>query len=165
MPQIAQLAATYASQVFWMLIVFAVIYFGIAKGMLGKVESTIGARDTQIAGDLAAAEAARASADATEEAYRTRMDAARTDAQARTAEAKADATRDAGVRLKAADAELSIRAAAADARLAEARHGALREVEAVAAETASEIVARLSGADVAPDRARAAVRNALAVGN
>ena len=38
--------------------------------MLPKIQSTVDAREAQIADDLAAAEAARAEADETEEAYR-----------------------------------------------------------------------------------------------
>ena len=37
MPQIQQLAATYASQIFWLLITFGLLYFGIARTMLPKV--------------------------------------------------------------------------------------------------------------------------------
>ena len=77
MPQIAQIAATYASQIFWLLIVFGLIYFGIGKGMLPKIEATVEARDQKIASDLAAAEAARTAADTTEAAYRAKMDEAR----------------------------------------------------------------------------------------
>ena len=58
MPQIAQLLETYASQIFWLLIVFGAIYFGIGRGMLPKIEATVDARQTRVAGDLAAAEAA-----------------------------------------------------------------------------------------------------------
>ena len=62
MPQIAQLAATYASQVFWMLVVFALIYFGIGKAMLPKITATMDAREARISGDLRAAEAASVTA-------------------------------------------------------------------------------------------------------
>ena len=41
MPQIAQILETYASQIFWLLIVFGLLYFGIAKGMLGIFTTAI----------------------------------------------------------------------------------------------------------------------------
>ena len=50
----------------------ALIYFGIGKAMLPKIQSTVEARDKRIADDLAAAEAARVAADETEAAYRAR---------------------------------------------------------------------------------------------
>ena len=70
MPQIAQLTADnwyLASQLFWLLVVFAGIYIVIGRGMLPKVEATIDQRDAKIADDLAAAKAARDAADAIED--------------------------------------------------------------------------------------------------
>ena len=63
MPQIEQLAATYASQIFWLLVFFGVVFFVIGRGAVPKVLSTMDGRDKQIADDLAAAEAARAAAE------------------------------------------------------------------------------------------------------
>ena len=63
MPQIAQILETYASQFFWLMIVFGLVYFTIGHGMLPKVEATMDARNRKIADDLAAAELARAEAD------------------------------------------------------------------------------------------------------
>ena len=34
MPQIEQIAATYASQIFWLLVTFGILYFGIGKVMV-----------------------------------------------------------------------------------------------------------------------------------
>ncbi|MFN5820814.1 MAG: ATPase, partial [Novosphingobium sp.] len=56
MPQIAQLAETWSSQIFWMLIFFGFIFFVIGRGMVPKVMATVETRDRQIASDLAAAE-------------------------------------------------------------------------------------------------------------
>ena len=60
MPQLSQIGAIYASQLFWLAIVFALIYFGIGKAMVPRIERTIDDRNARIAGDLAAAQAARA---------------------------------------------------------------------------------------------------------
>ena len=162
MPQIAQIAATYASQIFWLLITFGLIYFGIGKAMLPKIESTVEARDKKIADDLAAANRARAEADATEEAYRTAMDTARASALKVTQEAKAAATREAEVQVKARDAEFAVKSDAATARIAGSRRDALASIEDVAAEAAQDIVARISGVTVDRGEAANAVRNALA---
>ncbi len=59
MPQIAQAGAIYASQLFWLAIVFALIYFGIGRGMVPRIEKTIEDRNARIQCDLAAAERAR----------------------------------------------------------------------------------------------------------
>jgi F-type H+-transporting ATPase subunit b len=164
MPQIAQIAATYASQIFWLVIVFGLIYFGIGRGMLPKIEKTVEARDHKIADDLAAASRARAQADETEEAYRTRKDEARAAAAKATQEAKTRAALDAEKRVKAADAELAAKAAEADARLKAAQAQALSGIEDVAAEAAQDIVMKISGASVAKTDAASAVKAALANG-
>lgn len=162
MPQIAQIAATYASQIFWLLIVFGLIYFVIGKGMLPKIEATVEARDQKIASDLAAAEAARAKADETEAAYRAKIEEARAAALKATQDAKAKATADAEKRVKKADAELAAKAAEADAVLKAASAKALAEIENVAAEAAQEIVAKVSGITVDKAAAEGAVKAALA---
>ena len=56
MPQIAQLAETWSSQVFWLLVFFGITFFVIGRGMVPKVMETVAQRDSQIAADLAAAE-------------------------------------------------------------------------------------------------------------
>ena len=161
MPQIAQLSETFASQIFWMLVFFGLVFFVIGRGMVPKVMATVESRDKQIAGDLAAAEAARTAADAQEEAWRHQAAKQRGDAQALIAGAKAEAAKATEARLAEVNARIDARLAEADARIASAREGALGEIEAVASEAASDIVARLAGITVDPAASRAAVREAL----
>ena len=162
MPQISQIAQIYASQLFWLVVVFALLYFGIGRAMLPKIEKTIEDRDAKISGDIAAAEAARAAADAAEDAYLAKLNESRVAAQAETAAAKHQATLDAEARVKAADAQVQVKLdqaeAALQAQLAEAAAG----IEAVAAEAAQEIVARVSGLNVDRAEATRAVKTALA---
>ncbi len=161
MPQIAQLADTYASQIFWVLIFFGIVFFVIGRGMVPKVMATVDARDQQIAKDLAAAEAARAAADAQEEAWRVKSDAQRAEVQAVVAQAKADAAKATEARLAEAGVAIDARIAQADARIGQARTSALGEIEAVASEAAGDIVTRLAGLSVDPAATRAAVKEAL----
>ena len=161
MPQIAQIDATFASQLFWLLITFGLIYFVIGRGMLPKVQSTVDMRDQRIAGDLQAAEAARAAADAAEEEYRVRAETNRAEALKVTQAAKDASARESEQRLKAADAEINGRVEAAEAQIRAAAAAAMSDVEQVAAEAAQDLVARLSGATVSSAQAADAVRAAL----
>lgn len=161
MPQIAQLSATYASQVFWILLVFGFIFFVIGRGMVPKVMATVEARDKQIAQDLVAAETARKAAEAEEEAWRKRESANRAEAQAIIAQAKAEAGKAAERRLAEANARLDAHTAEAEARINAARDAAMGEIEAVAAEAATQIVARIAGISVDQTSARSAVQAAL----
>lgn len=164
MPQIAQIASTYAGQIFWLLIVFGLIYFGIGRAMLPKIEATVDMRNAKVAGDLAAAEAARVAADATEEAWRTKMAAAKAESQAETAAAKAKAAAAAEKRVKAADTKAAKKLADAEATIRASTDAALTSIEGAAAEAAQDLVAKLSGAKITTTAAAAAVKQAMANG-
>ncbi len=164
MPQIAQLADTYASQVFWLLIFFGFTFFVIGRGMVPKVMDTVSMRDKQIAEDLAAAQAARDTANEQEEIWRQRENANHATAQAVIAKGKADAAAKTEKKVAAAQKRLDTKLAEAESRIAEARSAAMSEVETVAAEAAQYIVARLAGAKVDAAVAKAAVKEALAHG-
>jgi F-type H+-transporting ATPase subunit b len=161
MPQIAQLAETWSSQIFWMLIFFGFIFFVIGRGMVPKVMATVETRDRQIASDLAAAEAARAAADAEEEAWRAQANRQRAEAQALIAKAKLEAAQASETRLAKAHTKLDAKLAEAEAQIAQARSGALKEIEKVAAEVAGDIVTRVAGLTVDAKAATAAVKEAL----
>lgn len=164
MPQISQLASTYASQIFWLLITFGILYFGIGRVMVPRIIATVDARDARIADDLAAAEQSRVAADVIEEAWRAEMDAARAAAQAETARAKQQATHSAEVQVRAADVDLAERLAHHDLAVANAKNEAMTNLQSVAAEAAQQLVARLSGVQVSMDAATDAVRKAMAHG-
>ena len=161
MPQIAQLAETYASQIFWMLVFFGTVFFVIGRGMVPKVMATVDARDRQIADDLASAEAARKAADTQEEAWRVSSGQQRAEAQALIAKAKADAATASEKSLAKAAAKIEARLGEAEARISAARDGALAEIAAVASEAAGDIVARLTGTAVDAKLAQKAVKEAL----
>ncbi len=162
MPQIDQIASIYASQLLWLLTVFAIIYVVIGKGMLPKIEGTIHARNDKIAGDLAAAEAARDAAGKTRDAYAAEMDTAHRGAHDAVQAAKNEVTRETEARLKAAQADMAHKLDQAEVALSEMRGKALGEIETVAADAVREIVQRLSGAQVSEGDALVAVRQTLA---
>ncbi|HKY81364.1 MAG TPA: ATPase [Sphingobium sp.] len=164
MPQIAQIAETYASQIFWMLLTFGLVFFVIGRGMVPKVQATADARDAKITGDLDAAKAAFARADDAEADYRARDAESRAAAQATLAKAKAEAAKAAEGQLAAADAQIATRIGAAETRIQAASSAAMAEIETVAADAARDMVARISGVEASDEAARNAVKAALAHG-
>jgi F-type H+-transporting ATPase subunit b len=164
MPQISQLAATYASQIFWLLLTFGIVFVVIGLGMVPKIQGNIDQRDQTVSGDLAAAEAARAAADKAEEEWRARENAIRAEAQKVIAEARARAARATETTLAEANQRIAERLAVEEARIAEASKAAMAEIEIVAAEAAQSIVSRLSGANVSEGDARNAVKAVLVHG-
>ena len=164
MPQIAQLAETWSSQVFWLLLIFSLVFFVIGRGMVPRVLGTVDLRDSQIASDLAAARAARDGADEAEAAWRARENANRTSAQALVSEAKAKAAAATEAKLASVQVGIDANLADAEARIDASRASAAAEIEAVAAEAARDIVSRIAGIAVSPEDARGAVQKVLANG-
>jgi F-type H+-transporting ATPase subunit b len=164
MPQIAQLADTYSSQIFWLLIIFGLVFFVVGRGMVPKVMDTVAQRDGQIAADLAAAQAARDAADEQEAAWRERENANRAEAQALVNKAKADAAAKTEKKLATAQKKIDARLAEAEERIAAARSEAASEIESVAEEAARDIAERIAGVKITGKTAASAVQKVLSDG-
>ena len=158
MPQLSQLSEVYLSQFLWLAIALGFIFFVIARGMVPKIQATVDAREQRIAGDLDAAQKARAAADETEAAWRERMDSARADAARIAQEAKAESGRDTEARAKAAAEKINAKVESAQAQIRDALASARSEIEAVAADATQEMVRRVSGLTVNKQEAAAAVK-------
>ncbi len=161
MPQINQLSEIFFSQVFWLLLVFGIIYFGIARGMVPKIQSTVELREKTIADDLAKAQAARSEAEEIETAYRERIDASRAEAATLTREARQASALETETKVRAASEQIAKKVAAAEAEIRSAAAAARAEVEKAAVEATQELVTRLTGAKVDKAQAAAAVKAEL----
>lgn len=163
MPQITQLPEIFASQLFWLLIVFGIIFFGIGRGMLPKIQSTVEDREKKIAEDLERAQAARHEAEETEAAWRARMDITRADAAKIAQEAKQESAKATDARVKKAVDKINLKVDAAEGKIRDAVAAARAEIEAVASDAAQDMVARLTGIKVAKTEAADAVKAELNV--
>lgn len=161
MPQISQLAATYLSQIFWLVLTFGLVFLVVGRGMLPTVQRTMDDREARIGGDIAAAAAARDAATAAEDAWQQRDLANREHAQALVAEARGKAAKASEATLAVANGQHAEKVAAAEASIREASARAVAEIEGVAADAAQAIVARVSGTQVSADDARRAVASVL----
>jgi F-type H+-transporting ATPase subunit b len=164
MPQINQLALVAYSQFFWLLLVLGLIYFGIGRMMLPRIQSTVDARDRRIADDLAAAQAARTAADETEAAYRAHVDASRAEALKLAQAAKVTSARATEERVRAANEEIGAKVTAAEARIRAAADAARADIDEVAAEAAQDMVLLLTGVTVSAAEAAVAVMRAAGGG-
>ncbi|MEN3971703.1 ATPase [Sphingomicrobium sp. XHP0235] len=161
MPQIAQIAEIYASQIFWLTVFFGAILVFIGYGMLPKIQQTVDMRDDKIAADLKEAQDAQDAADKLEEDYRASLDAARSEAAKANAEAKAEAAKNTAAKVKRADTNIDKKLAAAADELITQRQTALAELEAIAAEATQAMIAKVSGLTVDKRTASAAVKKEL----
>ena len=140
--------AVFIPQLFWLSAIFGLLYFFVVRPTLPKVGRVIEARETRVAGDLDAAEAAKGQADSIRARYDEGMEAARKAAQAEVASAREAASRAAEARLNSLSADLEARAEAAVARLSEVRAAARASLAATAAGLTAEAVQRVAGIDV-----------------
>jgi F-type H+-transporting ATPase subunit b len=163
MPQITQLSSIIFSQLFWLAIVFGIIFFGIGRGMLPKIPSTVDAREKRIADDLERAQAARAEAEEMEAAWRARVDQARAEAARLAQEAKQESAKATEARVKKAVDKIGLKVDAASAKVRDAVEAARAEIESVAAEASREMVQRLTGISVDKKEAGDAVKAELNV--
>lgn len=158
MPQLSQLSQVLLSQLLWLAVALGFIFFVIARGMVPKIQSTVEERESKIAGDLEAAQQARAAADETEAQWRSRMDSARADAARIAQEAKQASARDAEARVRQAAEKLKQDSEAAQQRVGNAVTAARSEIETIAAEFVQAMVERLTGLSVEPKEAAEAVK-------
>jgi len=150
MPQINQLPDVLNSQLFWLLLVFGLLYFGIARTMVPKVRSVIDDRAQRISDEIAKAEAARASAESERIAWELQLEKARADAAAVAEQARRAAARE-------SEAMVAAAVAAAEQNIRNAASEIEAELVGVAAEAAQELVQRLTGTTVSKQDALAAV--------
>jgi F-type H+-transporting ATPase subunit b len=163
LPQLYQLPDVILSQLFWLAVALGFIFFVIARGMVPKIQATVDAREQRIAGDLEAAQKARAAADETEAAWRARMDTARGEAARVAQEAKAESARQTEKRVKAAADKINSKVESAEGQIRDAVAAARAEIESVAAEATQEMVRRLTGVAVDKKEAAAAVKMEFSV--
>ncbi len=156
MPQIQQIN-TYLSQIFWLVVCFAVLFFFLRNVALPKVSEVLETRRRKIEGDLEKAAALKAEAEAILAQYQKAMGESRERAQALLRQASEDAQK----RAQAAQDTLGHRLAAevkqAEGRIALARKDALANIERVAADLAQAATERMIGAQVDAATAQAAV--------
>jgi F-type H+-transporting ATPase subunit b len=154
-------ARTFPSQIFWLILAFAGLYYLLRKRALPRVSDILEARQERIAADLDRAAGLRAEA---EEAMR-RHEALVAEAHAKAA-ASIKATQDriaaeAAERQATLEAELGQKLADAEARIRGARDTALAQVQDVAVEVAQSAVERLAGLRLAEAEVKAALDRVL----
>jgi F-type H+-transporting ATPase subunit b len=155
MPQLDP--STYSSQVFWLVVTFVALYVVMSRVALPKVRDVLTARAERLQGDLEEAQRLKAGTEKAIAEYEAALAQARAKAQATAGETRLRANKAAADAKARQDADLAATAKAAEAGIGAAKDRALASLNDVAAETARDIVQRLSGVAVTVDAAKAAV--------
>ena len=133
------------AQVVWLLVIFGLLYVVMAQVALPGVASVLEERRRRIGGDLEAAQAAKARADAALAEHRSATAKARSEGQAAIAEAVGRAQAEAAARSEESNARLNSQIEAAERRIAAARDSAMGALRQVSADAAEALVSRLVG--------------------
>jgi len=135
--------STFPNQIFWLIVTILAIYYVLNKVALPRIASVLAERNGTITNDIAAAEELKLKAVEAEQAYQKALAEARSEAQKIAAEARAAIKEELDVATEKADAEIAAKSAESQARIGEIRDSAIAAVEAVAKDTAGEIVSAL----------------------
>ena len=154
-------ASTYAPQVIWLAITFAVLYVIMARVALPRIGHVLEERRSTIDQNLKMAESLKGDAEAAAAAY----EGALADARARAGTVLSDVREGAARETAERQAELGARLHAdiqeAEAGIAEARDKAVAGIRDVAAEVAHSAAEKLAGETVDAGAVRSAVDAAL----
>lgn len=143
--------SNWGNQIFWLLVTLVVIYFVLSRIALPRIAAVLAERQGTITNDIAKAEELKAKAVEAEEAYNKALADARAEAQRIAAETKAAMQADLDAATAKADAEIAGKLAESEKAIAEIRANAVASVEAVAKDTAAELITALGGEADAKD--------------
>ncbi|WP_292907081.1 ATPase [Niveispirillum sp.] len=152
---------SFASQVFWWVVTFGLLFWLMSKVALPRVAEVLEARQEKISNDLEKASALKAEAEGVMQAYEKALSDARANAQKEVAAAVATADAEAARSNTEQGAKLAAKARDAEVRIQVAKQEALSNLSSVAAEAALAATARLSGAAPSSEAAAAAVESVL----
>ncbi len=162
MPQLNFANPLTTSQVVWLALIFAGLYFLLDRWALPKVADVLEYRAASIGQDLEAARAAKDTADAEVAELTEATRAAHAAAQAEVARAVDEAHKASLAQAAELDAKFEAQLAEAEKRIEAARTSALGALRQVATETTQVIIDRLTGTSFDHAHIEAAVGTAMA---
>lgn len=150
--------SSFASQLFWLAVMFAALYWVVARLAVPRIGEVLEQRARVIQDDLDRAQALKAETDRALAAYDKAMADARAQAYEHMKAMQADMKAIADKRTTEVSNDVAAQIGQAEARINAAKQQALESIKGVAAETARDVVAKLAG--LSPDAG--AVENAVA---
>ncbi|WP_299437683.1 F0F1 ATP synthase subunit B' [uncultured Rhodospira sp.] len=149
--------SSFASQLFWLVVFFALLYQVVIKMVMPSLGGVMENRQRTIDEDLAKASDLKARTDAAIESYEAALAEARGKAQALLRETSDEIARETDARMREVSEGLSQRVDEAEARIAADCAQELERVRDVAADVTVALTAKLLGESVDASAARASV--------
>ena len=145
MPQLNPL--DWGPQIIWLAITFGILYLLMVKVALPRIGGVIDARAAHIAKDLAAADKLRRETEEAIAAYEQALAEAKQKAHAIIDAGRTKLKEEVAAERAKLDRELGKKSAEAEARIDQAKTTAMKDVSAVAADVAADIVRQLIAAN------------------
>ncbi|MEQ8587868.1 MAG: F0F1 ATP synthase subunit B' [Thalassobaculaceae bacterium] len=153
--------STYPTQIFWLFVSFALLYFVMSKVAIPRIADVLEERQERIEDDIETADRLRAEAEAVKAEYEKAVADARSEAHDRVRKVM-DEIADSHAKAEAEAAKKTAETTkAAEARIAEQRTEALESLKSVASEAAAEATAKLTGLKVTDAKVGKAVDAAM----
>lgn len=150
-------ASSFPSQLLWLAITFGLFYVFLKRVALPRIGGILEVRRDHIAQDLDTAARLKDESDAALAAYEQALAEARGQSGRIAQEARDKAKESADQERRAVEAELDEKLAAAEGRIASVKASAMKDVGAIAQETAAAIVQQLGGGEIDRESVAAAV--------
>lgn len=152
----------FSSQLIWLALIFGALYLLMSRVALPRVAGILKDRGDKVSGDLDAAKAAQAKAEAAGADLEKTLAEAKGKAQGLGQEAHARLAAETDAKRKTLEAELNAKLAAAETQIADTKAKAMSNVDTIARDTAAAIVEHITGKPADPQKIAAALANAKA---
>lgn len=152
----------FASQLFWLALTFAALYFLMSRVTLPRIGRILEERHDRIADDLEEAAKHKADSEAAQAAYEKALAEARAKANSIAGETRNRLSAEQDTNRKSLEADLASKLASAEERIASTKTEALTHVKGIAVDATGAIVSTLIGTSPAQHEVEQAVDGALA---
>lgn len=149
--------SSFSSQIFWMLVTFAVLYLVFARRVLPQISSVLENRNEHITSDRDTARRIKEEAEAVQSAYESGLNNARAESERINTETDAQIKNNLNAALDAVRAKTDREITALDERLNTAKASAMDEMNGIAAEVAAAAAKKIVGIETNIDQAKTVV--------
>ena len=156
--------SSYAGQLFWLVITFAVLYVLMARIALPRVGFVVEQRTQRIEQDVSEARSAADAANSLQAEVEAHLAEARSQARETLSVATATAAAQQTATLSTQNTQLVARLQEAEANIAKARTTAMASITPAAVATAASVLHKLAGIDAKGDQLASAIDQALKQG-
>ena len=153
--------SSFASQIFWLVLVFGLLYFLMTRIALPRIADVIDERARRIEDDLDQAARLKEDAEAILSAYEKALADAHAQGRTILQEAQAAAAKAAAERERAFAETMRVKTAEAEQRIGDARTAAAATAREVATATVQVLIQKVSGVSVDEVAAKKAVEDVL----